>query len=265
MQKLYFSIFENIKNVLQDLDKREKIQNLLKAYTYLHYQQDKNYKFINKAVVARDKNQVIGSNGSIYWNLPKDMENFKSDTINTIVIMGRVTFNSFPKSKSGFYLTLKDRFNIVISRQAHLYYQDQLENTKFSKNLFFVESLEQAHTLSILLNIQVNELKNTELSEIIELKNILSENFSLHDKVISTIGGESIYNESLKKDEVLLPLTDIILTEVDLEAKPDPSNKLFIFNQKDYQQNHELTEIFNGTNNEEDYIKCIKTHYKLIK
>lgn len=60
-------------------------------------------------IVACDLNNAIGKNNTLPWKLKKDLEFFKSITINSTVIMGRKTFESIGKP-------LPKRHNIVISR-----------------------------------------------------------------------------------------------------------------------------------------------------
>jgi dihydrofolate reductase len=61
------------------------------------------------AVVAHDKNRLIGGNGKILWHLPEDLKNFKKLTLNSIVIMGRKTFESIGKP-------LPKRLNVVLTK-----------------------------------------------------------------------------------------------------------------------------------------------------
>lgn len=62
-------------------------------------------------LVAVDKNQGIGFNGSIPWpRLTGDLKWFKETTLNNIVIMGRKTWDSIGSKN------LPGRINIVLSR-----------------------------------------------------------------------------------------------------------------------------------------------------
>jgi dihydrofolate reductase len=61
-------------------------------------------------VLARADNGVIGSNGGIPWRIPEDMRRFKVLTIGHPIIMGRKTWDSFPKKP------LPGRTNIVVTR-----------------------------------------------------------------------------------------------------------------------------------------------------
>ena len=45
-------------------------------------------------IVAVSKNNVIGHNNKLPWNLPEDLKNFKNITMGKKIIIGRKTFNS---------------------------------------------------------------------------------------------------------------------------------------------------------------------------
>ena len=45
-------------------------------------------------IVAKAKNNIIGKENKIIWNIPEDMKYFKEKTTNHVIIMGRKTFNS---------------------------------------------------------------------------------------------------------------------------------------------------------------------------
>lgn len=66
-------------------------------------------------IVAKSKNNVIGSNGSIPWSVPKDLKYFKELTEGNTVIMGRKTYESLPENKK----PLPNRINIVITRDSN--------------------------------------------------------------------------------------------------------------------------------------------------
>ena len=64
-------------------------------------------------IVACAKNNVIGKNGRIPWDLPEDRKRFKELTTGNVVIMGRRTFEEiFAKFGRG----LPDRETIVVSK-----------------------------------------------------------------------------------------------------------------------------------------------------
>jgi dihydrofolate reductase len=62
-------------------------------------------------VWAMAENRVIGKGGDLPWRLPGEMQYFRAVTLGKPVIVGRKTFESFPKPLPG-------RTNIVVSRTA---------------------------------------------------------------------------------------------------------------------------------------------------
>ena len=61
-------------------------------------------------VLAMADNGVIGDKGNIPWRIPADMRRFKALTMGKPIVMGRKTWESFPKKP------LPGRTNIVITR-----------------------------------------------------------------------------------------------------------------------------------------------------
>jgi dihydrofolate reductase len=61
-------------------------------------------------VLAMADNGVIGASGSIPWRNPEDMKRFKALTMGKPIVMGRKTWDSFPRKP------LAGRTNIVITR-----------------------------------------------------------------------------------------------------------------------------------------------------
>lgn len=62
-------------------------------------------------VVARADNGVIGRDGDIPWHISSDLKRFRRVTMGKPMIMGRKTFESFPKPLPG-------RRHIVLTRDA---------------------------------------------------------------------------------------------------------------------------------------------------
>ena len=62
--------------------------------------------------IARDRNGVIGKDGTLPWRLKTDLANFRAVTMGKPVIMGRKTWESLPKKP------LPGRTNIVLSRDG---------------------------------------------------------------------------------------------------------------------------------------------------
>ncbi|MCR5878964.1 dihydrofolate reductase [Phenylobacterium sp. J367] len=62
--------------------------------------------------IARDRNGVIGRDGTLPWRLKSDLQIFKAVTMGKPVIMGRKTFESLPGG------ALKGRTNIVLTKDG---------------------------------------------------------------------------------------------------------------------------------------------------
>jgi dihydrofolate reductase len=70
-------------------------------------------------IVAIDRNLAIGKGGRLPWHYSADMKFFKATTIGNAVVMGRRTWLTLKGP-------LKDRQNIVLSRDQSLESQDSL-------------------------------------------------------------------------------------------------------------------------------------------
>ncbi|TYA58029.1 dihydrofolate reductase [Formosa maritima] len=79
-------------------------------------------------IVAAGENDAIGKNNQLIWHLSDDLKRFKKLTNGHHIIMGRKTFESFPKP-------LPNRIHIVISRQ---------ENYQVPSGVILVNNLEDA-------------------------------------------------------------------------------------------------------------------------
>jgi dihydrofolate reductase len=62
--------------------------------------------------VAMAENGVIGQDGGMPWRLSTDLQRFKASTLGKPIIMGRKTWESFPKRP------LPGRRNIVVTRDS---------------------------------------------------------------------------------------------------------------------------------------------------
>jgi dihydrofolate reductase len=63
-------------------------------------------------IAAVAENNALGKNNDLVWHLPNDFKRFKALTTGHHIIMGRKTFESFPKP-------LPNRTHIVITRQKN--------------------------------------------------------------------------------------------------------------------------------------------------
>ena len=61
-------------------------------------------------IAAIAENNALGKNNELIWHLPNDFKRFKALTSGHHIIMGRKTFESFPKP-------LPNRTHIIITRQ----------------------------------------------------------------------------------------------------------------------------------------------------
>jgi dihydrofolate reductase len=78
-------------------------------------------------IAAVGENNALGKNNDLLWHLPNDFKRFKALTSGHYIIMGRKTFESFPKP-------LPNRTHIIITRQ----------NYKAPDGCIVVSSLEKA-------------------------------------------------------------------------------------------------------------------------
>lgn len=67
-------------------------------------------------IAAVDSNWGIGINNKLLISIPEDMKFFRETTTGNVVVCGRKTLESFPNAKP-----LRDRINIVLSRDSSLY------------------------------------------------------------------------------------------------------------------------------------------------
>ena len=108
--------------------------------------------------VAIAENGVIGREGGLPWRLSTDLKRFKQDTMGKPVVMGRKTWESFPRRP------LPGRLNIVVTRDP----------------IFRAEGAEVAHSLD----------------EALTLARIRSRCAAGADE-ICVIGGGEIYRQAL--------------------------------------------------------------------
>ena len=61
-------------------------------------------------IAAASENNALGKDNQLLWHLPEDFKRFKTLTSEHYIVMGRKTFESFPKP-------LPNRTHIIITRQ----------------------------------------------------------------------------------------------------------------------------------------------------
>lgn len=82
-------------------------------------------------IAATSTNNALGKDNQLVWHLPDDFKRFKALTSEHYIIMGRKTFESFPKP-------LPNRTHIIITRQP---------NYQAPEGCVVVSSLEKAMEL----------------------------------------------------------------------------------------------------------------------
>jgi dihydrofolate reductase len=82
-------------------------------------------------IAAASENNALGKDNQLVWHLPDDFKRFKSLTSGHFIVMGRKTFESFPKP-------LPNRTHIIITRQ---------KNYEVPEGCFVASSLQKAIAL----------------------------------------------------------------------------------------------------------------------
>ncbi len=82
-------------------------------------------------IAAVGENNELGKDNQLLWHLPDDFKRFKQLTTGHYIILGRKTFESFPKP-------LPNRVHIIITRQ-----KGYLKNSPFD-NCIVVNSIKEA-------------------------------------------------------------------------------------------------------------------------
>lgn len=82
-------------------------------------------------IAAAGQNNELGKDNQLLWHLPDDFKRFKQLTTGHHIILGRKTFESFPKP-------LPNRKHIIITRQ-----KNYLKNSTF-ENCIVVNSIQDA-------------------------------------------------------------------------------------------------------------------------
>ena len=85
-------------------------------------------------IAAAGQNNELGKENDLIWHLPDDFKRFKALTTGHFIIMGRKTFESFPKP-------LPNRTHIIITRDTSYLAKVTSDN---EQNIIVVHSLDQA-------------------------------------------------------------------------------------------------------------------------
>mgnify|MGYP003747184905 FL=1 len=106
---------------------------VLKPIKIRNFEKNRGMKIL---IAAASTNNALGKDNDLLWHLPNDFKRFKTLTTDHFIIMGRKTFESFPKP-------LPNRTHIIVTR-----------NTSYQapEGCIVVKSLEEAYTLSATQN-----------------------------------------------------------------------------------------------------------------
>ena len=76
-------------------------------------------------IAAIGKNNELGKDNGLIWSFSKDMKFFREKTKNSVIVMGRKTFNSLPR-------ILPNRKHIVLSKGKEF-------NKELNENVVVIE------------------------------------------------------------------------------------------------------------------------------
>lgn len=116
-------------------------------------------------IVAKAKNNVIGKNNKLIWNIPEDLKRFKELTTGHTIIMGRKTYESLGG-------VLPNRKHIVFSQNPDFKVKD--ENVEVVHSMLqiqeYIESNEECFVIggAMIYNLlmpHVNKMYVTELGQ----------------------------------------------------------------------------------------------------
>ncbi len=79
-------------------------------------------------IAAVAQNNAIGKNNDLLWHLPNDFKRFKQLTTGHYIVMGRKTFESFPKP-------LPNRTHVIITRQKNYHKENCIVVSSLKKAL----------------------------------------------------------------------------------------------------------------------------------
>lgn len=114
-------------------------------------------------LMACDSKGVIGKDRMLPWSYPEELEHFRNMTYQKVMVMGNTTFQSIPST------TLKNRFNIVFSRQ-------QQKSSSFGDNIVFVSSMNDfLRLLNMLTNKEIFMIGGAEITRLFLMQGLLSE------------------------------------------------------------------------------------------
>jgi dihydrofolate reductase len=81
---------------------------VLKPIKIRNFEKNRGMKIL---IAAASTNNALGKDNDLLWHLPNDFKRFKALTTDHFIIMGRKTFESFPKP-------LPNRTHIIVTRNT---------------------------------------------------------------------------------------------------------------------------------------------------
>lgn len=114
-------------------------------------------------IVAKAKNNVIGKNNQLIWNIPDDLKRFKELTTGHTIIMGRKTFESLGK-------VLPNRKHIVFTQNPDFKVDD--ENVEIVHSMLqiqeYIENEEENFVIggAMIYNLLMQYVKKMYVTEI---------------------------------------------------------------------------------------------------
>jgi len=91
---------------------------------------------INIIAAIQERDQGLGYNNDLLYQLPEDMKFFRTITKDTLVIMGRKTWESIPEK----FRPLPNRENIVITRQDNYEAPGAITTKSLSKAIDYAKN-----------------------------------------------------------------------------------------------------------------------------
>ena len=152
-------------------------------------------------IAAIGKNNELGKNNVLVWNMPSDLKYFREKTSGHPVIMGRKTFEAIGRP-------MPNRKNIIISRDIN----------------YKKEGIEVVHSLNKALDlVQAENIKDGEVF-IIGGEEIFRQSMNLADRLYIT----HIEAEDKKADTFFPEIIPVVWNEISHdEHQPDEKNPFF--------------------------------------
>ena len=100
-------------------------------------------------IAAAAENNALGKDNQLVWHLPDDFKRFKALTTGHYIIMGRKTFESFPKP-------LPNRTHVIITRQTDYAYENCIVVHSLEAAIAFALLFDHIHLLAIHVHTQMD-------------------------------------------------------------------------------------------------------------